>query len=158
MDTEYRLLASADSEAIIGFLRQAAGDTDYLPFSAAEIAESDYLYYRDSVLIGAFLSGRLAGVVQIIAPPLPRLRHRGTLFEAVLRDCWGKGIGSGLLSYAVEEAGRRGLSKIAVSLSSDNLRGKSFVLRHGFVSEGPDSRLFSIDGRYVDGERFSLIL
>ena len=158
MNTDYRKLRASDSDSIIDFLRRGGGDTDVLPCSASDISIDDYIYLRNSILCGAIADGTLAAVAEILTPALPRLRHRGTLLIAADKRFWGTGIAQHLLGFIIEEAREKGLRKLEVSIVDGNERGKAFVRRNGFVSEGKDSMLMQIDGRYVDGECFCLIL
>ena len=60
--------------------------------------------------------------------------------------------------FAVSEAKERGVKKLSLSVRKDNERAIGFYKRNGFVSEGSDPMLLYIDGEYVDGEHFGLIL
>ena len=77
---------------------------------------------------------------------------------AVRKEYWGKGIAQHILEAAIAEAERRGVRKIYLTVRADNERAKSFYKRNGFELSGTDRMLFFIDGDYIDGEQYELIL
>lgn len=167
MDTEYRMIRASDAPALLDFLRAVAGDTDNLAMSVADVdrmdESSEKLFIAEirrsqSIYAISITDGEISGTCEISIPQRLRMRHRGELAIAVRKQYWGTGIAQHLYDYAISEAKERGITKVSLSVRADNERAKAFYRRNGFVSEGMDTRLFSIDGEYVDGERFGLIL
>ena len=158
MNTDYRALRASDADEIVGFLRRVGGDTDFLPFSASDISFTDYLFFKNSILCGAIADGHLVAVAEILMPSIPRIRHTGTLILAADKSYWGTGIAQHLFEFAREEAKEKGIGKLQLSIVDANERGKAFARRNGFISEGSDTHMMYVDGQYVDGERFCLIL
>ena len=92
----------------------------------------------------------------VMLPSVGAKKER-TIWESGIRT-WDDFISSDIVPTMRPEAKERGITKVSLSVRADNERAKAFYRRNGFVSEGMDTRLFSIDGEYVDGERFGLIL
>ena len=168
MDIDYRTIRPDDAAMLADFIRTVSGDTDNLALSVADTADMDErgerlfiegLRNTPSVYAAAVSDGMIIGTCDIrISAGRARLRHRGEMAIAVRKDFWGRGIAQHLFEYAIYEARCRGVTKINLEIRSDNGRMRSFCLRNGFVSEGKDPRLFFIDGNYIDGERFGLVL
>ncbi len=78
---------------------------------------------------------------------------------AVHPDFRGRGVGSGLLAFAEEEARRRGLSRLALDVESHNGRARGVYERFGFcpVREVQSRQLNRAFG-FVGMERMEKVL
>jgi diamine N-acetyltransferase len=54
----------------------------------------------------------------------------------VLKEHHGVGIAHGLMDWVIEEAGRRGASRLYLTVFTDNHRARRFYDRYGFVAVG----------------------
>lgn len=167
MDTEYRLIRTGDAEALLDFMKAIAGDTDNLAYSVSDVEKlgdaDERIFIAElrntgSVYAISITDGRISGSCDIRISSKVRTRHRAELAIAVRKEYWGTGIAQHLLEFALSEAKERGVRKISLSVRSDNERAKAFYLRNGFVLEGPDPMLLCIDGEYIDGEHYGLLL
>ena len=168
MDTEYRIARSSDSASLLSFIKAVSGDTDNLSLSFSDAEKLDdnderlfvmELRKTPSVFAVAVTDGTVVGTCEIRASDAHvRTRHRGVLGIAVRKEYWGTGIAQHLLDFALAEAYERGVRKIVLTVRKDNERAIAFYKRNGFFEEGTDSMIFSIDGEYVDGLRFGLVL
>lgn len=168
MNTDFRIIREDDAPALIDFMTAIGGDTDNLTFSASDFASADQEAERfairemrkgRSVYAIAITDGKIIGSCTIhTSGDKPRIRHRAELAIAVRKEFWGTGVAQHLLEFSLAEARDRGITKINLEVRADNERAKTFYRRNGFLPEGTDSRLFYIDGSYVDGERFGLEL
>ena len=80
------------------------------------------------------------------------------MFMAVREEVRGRGVSTHLAEYAIDMAREKGIRKISISVVDSNEEGKAFLSRLGFISEGRDLRELNIDGSFVDGERFALLI
>lgn len=158
MNIDYRILRGRDASRIAEFLQSVGGDTDFLPFSASDVSATEEIYFSGLLLCGAIADGQIAAIAEVLAPSLPRMHHAGTLFLAAGKKYWGTGIAQHLFEFAKEEAREKGVRKLQLSIADDNHRAKAFVLRNGFTSEGRDVRMLAVDGKFIDGERYYLLL
>ena len=140
MEFEYRLVREEDASAYLDFFRSIAGESDNLACSSEEAdamsIEDERSFIRNSAASGWFsavavLDGRICGSCDI------RVSERERI---------------------VSEARRRGIRKISLTVRSDNERAKAFYRKNGFSFCGTDRMLFLIDGKYVDGQLYDLIL
>ncbi|MGN1021972.1 MAG: GNAT family N-acetyltransferase, partial [Lachnospiraceae bacterium] len=91
------------AEEFVDYLKQSAGETEFLiryPEEYADLTaekESTFLVGGredpDSLLIGVWVDGRLAGSGALSVTPRIKLRHRGEVSLALLRPYWGLGLG-----------------------------------------------------------------
>lgn len=65
-------------------------------------------------------------------------------------DAAGRGIGSGLLAAADQQARHRGLRRLELTVMADNLRALGLYLRGGFQVEGLRRQALARDGATVD--------
>jgi amino-acid N-acetyltransferase len=93
---------------------------------------------RDAVLahgLGVFIEGRyLAGIGAILPHPGENAGEIASLFA--LTRYVGEGVGSQIVRYAIDRAGREGLAYLFSCTTSD--RVEAFFLRHGFRRVSPD--------------------
>lgn len=81
----------------------------------------------------------------------PRMRHVGTIGMAVRDDWQGKGIGTALLEAALELADNwLGLTRLELTVFTDNKAGIALYEKFGFEVEGTHRRHAFRDGRFVD--------
>ena len=62
----------------------------------------------------------------------------------------GQGVGTRLMAALLEDADRRGLSRVELSVYADNERARRLYERAGFVVEGRSRRGSFRDGGYAD--------
>lgn len=81
----------------------------------------------------------------------PRRRHAGSLGMAVRDDWQGKGVGTALMWACVDLADNwLNLSRLELSVYTDNEPGIRLYQKFGFVIEGTQKRFAYRDGEYAD--------
>jgi [ribosomal protein S18]-alanine N-acetyltransferase len=125
-----REMTEADMPAIMALEQELFPEDAWTPqMFAAELAQpaSRRLYLvaeEGDALIGysgmMFTGGPEADVVTMAVAPA----------------CWGRGIGTALLTALVAEAGRRGCAEVLLEVREDNPRARQLYLRHGFAEIG----------------------
>jgi ribosomal protein S18 acetylase RimI-like enzyme len=138
---ELRRATAADLPALVALLaddelgaRREAADGDLTAYRAAfELVAADPAH----LLIAAVANGAIVGTLQLSF--LPGLSRRGALRAQiegvrVASSVRSRGVGEAMLSWAVEEAGRRGCA--LVQLTTDKARGDAhrFYERLGFLA------------------------
>ncbi len=151
---------SADAAALITFVQQVAGESDYLTFGPGEFTiseaeEAEFLAKlraaENQLCLVAELGGEIAGTLHFTAGQRPRVRHSGELGMSVRRPYWGLGIGSRLLEALIAWAASTGIiTKLNLRVRADNQRAIALYRRQGFIEEGRLSRGLFLNGRYYD--------
>jgi putative acetyltransferase len=126
-----------------------AREHKYLALIEAPPLEQSIAFYRD-VLANDFphfvaLHGRAVVGWCDVAPVFGHSRaHIGVL-------------GAALLQAAIDKSWARGLTRIALSVRTDNLNAKALYERFGFELEGTYRRANLIDGVYYDAHAMALL-
>ncbi len=163
----FRLVDENDAKEYLDFFKAVTSESDNL---ASNIAEVEKLSVDDersfikgmnesaSFSIAAFDGDRIIGSCDIRIAVRERLKHRAEMGIAVRKEYWGKGVAQSLLEKAIVEAAKRGVLKIQLTVREDNIRAKRLYIKNGFKLVGSDRMLFLIDGKYIDGEIYDLII
>ncbi len=159
----YRLVKENDASAYLEFFQSAASETDNLACSTREAEslivedERDFISNLNdsrSFSVIAAKDDSICGSYDIRIQNRERLRHRVEMGIAVRREYWGPGVAQHIL----EEAKRRGIRIISLTVRTDNKRAIAFCKRNDFEFSGVFRMLFCIGGNYVDGEQYELLL
>ena len=160
------MVRTADASLLLNLLLDASGDIDSLPQSPIEISDIEIQdaeavirsSSRTAVLSGAFSEGRMIGMCSITPMMEVRRKHCGEMYLVVRKELWNRGISTHLAEYAIDMAREKGIRKVSVSVADSNERAKAFLTRLGFHSEGRNERMLYVDGSFIDGERFALLI
>ena len=99
----------------------------------------------------ACVDGEVVGHLGLSANSRPRRRHVGSLGMAVRDDWQGQGVGSALLTAALELAdGWLKLTRLELTVYTDNLPAIKLYEKFGFVREGTHKQYAFRDGALVD--------
>ncbi len=157
---ELRQAQPQDAAAVLDFVHAVCAETDFLTFGPGEFEmtveqEAQFLSacleQEGSIYVLASIDGQIVGTMNFAAGRRPRTRHCGSFGISVLRKAWGQGVGTRLLEVLLDWARAGGvITKINLSVRTDNTRAIKLYERKGFVLEGTTSREMCIDGQYFD--------
>jgi putative acetyltransferase len=132
---------------------KAIAGTMQLPLPSAEawrkrLAEPPEGLYS----LVACVEGEVVGSIGLhTSPTRPRMRHVGSIGMAVRDDWQGKGVGTALMRAALDLADNwLGLTRVELTVYSDNAAGIALYEKFGFEVEGTHRRLVFRNGEYVD--------
>lgn len=96
-----------DVPGLIEYLRVSAGETEFLiryPEECGKYTEAAERAFVDRVnasgneaMLTAIVEGRVVGTCQVLWSGSIKTRHRAQVAIAILRDCWGQGLGRRLM-------------------------------------------------------------
>lgn len=99
------------------------------------------------------------GQIGIELNPRNRRKHVANIGMAVSENHQGQGVGSCLLSAAIELTTKwQQISRIELTVYTDNKAGISLYEKHGFVKEGEAKKYAFKDGVYADVFFMALII
>ena len=132
-----------------------AREKKFLAFTQAPPLEQSIAFYRGLQRAGAphFVALDGASVVGWVdvAPQVGESRaHIGTLGIALLPAVRHKGIGSRLMQAAIDQSWAKGLTRIELTVRTDNAKAKALYERFGFKQEGILRRSCLIENQYHD--------
>lgn len=104
--------------------------------------------------LGAFIEGRLAGIVTFVRESGPKTRHKSNIYGMYVSAAYrGKGIGRQLLEELIKETRKLdGVEQIALTVVQDNERAKALYAHMGFTVFGIEKNALKINEIYYDEE------
>lgn len=160
---EYRKPIKEDAKNMLEYLKQVGSESDNLTFGKEGLPftveqEEEYLDKLTSPCIVAIDDeGRIVGDGSLELG-CRRISHSAELGISVIKEYWGKGVGSTIMELLIKEAKDRGVTKINLKVRADNQRAKALYKKFGFVKEGYSTRMLKICDEYFDGEYWGLML
>ena len=103
-------------------------------------------------------SNRVVGWCDISRHFFPSHAHRGTLAMGIIPGYRGRGVGSRLITAALDQARRAGFIRIELSVRADNSTAIGLYEKIGFIREGIQRRSVLIDDRFFDTVNMALML
>lgn len=155
-----------DAAALIEYLRIIGGETDNLTFGAeglsvTEEEERKFLEKQNadgrSVMLSVWEDGRIIANAHIEAL-VRRLSHRASLGITVLKEAWGRGIGTAIMERLIAHAREQGIEIIELNVRRDNLRAIRLYEKFGFVKIATYPGFMKVDGRPIDCDLMNLYL
>jgi ribosomal protein S18 acetylase RimI-like enzyme len=152
MPVAIRLAGPEDAAALLSLQHRLDSQSSYMLLEPGErTQEPDRLAGPGGGFdLIAAEDGAMLGWLSAEVLPFRRARHTGYLVLGVDADAAGRGIGGGLLAEAAEEAERRGLRRLELTVMTDNLRALGLYLRSGFEVEGLRRQALVRNGAFVD--------
>ncbi len=132
---------------------KAAMGTLQLPLQSAEAWRRRLAEPPEGLfLLVACADGEVVGNLGLETfPNRPRIRHAGAIGMAVRDDWQGRGVGTALLGAALDLADNwLGLTRIELTVYTDNAAGIALYEKFGFEIEGTHRRYAFRDGGFVD--------
>jgi len=149
-----RRAEAGDAEAIHSTFcgPKAMAGTLQIPYASVEMWRKRLADFPpDDHLLVATIAGEVVGNLGLHAPKSPRRRHVGEIGMAVRDDRQRRGVGSALMTAAIELADRwLNLQRLELSVYTDNLAAMALYRKFGFTIEGTCRAYAFRDGQYVD--------
>lgn len=157
-----------DAKQILEYLKQVGSETDNLTFGKDGIPitvenEEDYLQTMANSLNDLYLlaieNDKIVGSCTLSSYKKERLKHRATIGISILKDMWGKKVGTKLLKETLEFAKNSfNIEIISLEVRSDNIRAINLYKKFGFEKIGKYTGLMKINGEYIDCDIMELKL
>ena len=109
-------------------------------------------------MLVALVGDTVVGNAIVERSRVARYSHRDEISITVLREYWGRGIGSRLMQMMIDFAKEVGIEILYLEARSDNLRALSLYEKFGFESIGIYKNFFKIEGKYYDATLMTLLL
>lgn len=153
-----RPAAGTESAALSAFFHRAGAETDFLSFSGADCPYSPEAcegFLRacareGNLLLLAYDGDALVGELSLTAPDRQRFTHTRELGIALLKDCCDRGLGTAMLTAALDSADRAGTDSVFLSVSRENARAMHLYEKLGFEVRGLYPRQSFYNGAFHD--------
>ncbi|MBQ9950559.1 MAG: GNAT family N-acetyltransferase [Clostridia bacterium] len=149
-----------DAQAMIDMMLGCYAETEFLSSTPEEfrVTVEDELRFMQrfeaserECMISAFADGKLIGNVSVRqVSGAKRMRHRANIGISVLKDYWGRGVGSMLMDAAIQTAESAGYAQIELEVAADNERAIRLYERFGFREYGRCPRALKRENGYAD--------
>jgi len=132
-----------------------AREKKYLAFLQAPPFDETYAFYRnilanDLCQVIAVQDSVVVGWCDVLPTHGEARAHVGTLGIAVHPRLRGRGIGTKLIEAGISKAWEKGLTRIELTVRTDNTKAKALYERFAFTVEGINRNAFLVDGEYFD--------
>jgi L-amino acid N-acyltransferase YncA len=113
-----------------------------------------------STFWGAFVDGRLLGIVGLTREPRRKNAHKADIVAMyVAPESGRRGLGRQLLQAVIDHARNvAGLEQLVLSVTRSNHAAAELYRTTGFVTFGVEPRAIKVAGEYFDKERMILFL
>ena len=145
-----------------GALDAIAREGRYLAFLQAPPEEEAFAFYRSIMervcthFVGVF-EGQVVGWCDVLPAHGEARAHVGILGVGLLPAFRGCGNGAALMGAAIERAWDKGLTRIELTVRTDNLRAKRLYERLGFTVEGTHRQAFRVGSQSFDSISMALL-
>ena len=150
-----RPTAPEDSEMMIHYMKDTAGETEYLlryPDEVTYTVEAEreilgrILDDPSSVMMVAIVDGRVAGNCSISGIGSKRkILHRCSMAIALYREFWHLGIGTAMIACLAELAREIGYQQMDLEVVEENTQAQALYAKCGFSESGRRHRALRFD-------------
>lgn len=159
---------AADAPALLVYLNEVAGESEYLGFGGGEFEKDEEEEARfleekkespNSLFLLALINDEIVGELGYSGGHRQRTQHTGEMGVTVRKEHWGQGIASMLIDALIFWAERAAVvTKIDLLVRADNERAIRLYERKGFEREGRIRRSLCIRDTYHDTLAMGLCL
>lgn len=134
----------------------------YLAFTEAPAEDEAFAFYRtvlsnDLIFSVALVDGQVSGWCDVLPVAGQARSHLGVLGMGLLPPVRGHGVGRPLIRHAIDRAWAKGLTRIELTVRTDNVNAIALYERMGFVAEGLQHNAYRVDGKYYDVHAMALL-
>lgn len=131
-----------DAEAMLGYLRGCAAETEFIiryPEECTETLEQERDFLQrmtddeNTLMIVCEVEGEIAGTCQLSLNRRVKVRHKASVGIAVRQQYWNLGIGTEMLSALVAVAREKNLMFLELEFIEGNERGRHLYEKMGFA-------------------------
>lgn len=154
-----REISIKDVEPLTTLMKQVFDESDYMLYDPGEYMPSleNVISHIEAVITSPYLTilvaeneQQLVGYLTVTTQKLHRIEHHAQISMAVLREFQGQGIGFDLLRQCKTWCQERGITRISLTVVTENKVAIHLYERAGFKIEGEMHHTLKIHGRYYN--------
>ncbi len=142
-----------DARQIIECMQSVMDEKIYLVgeyYLLTERGEQERLKNPDELTLVCEVNGKIVGVLTLQRGFYKKNRHTANLGIAIMSGYRGIGIGTRMITQAIQWAREHGIEKVNLEVFSTNINAINIYKHIGFEIEGIRKKQFIINGSYVD--------
>ena len=141
----FRSPRKEDAAELLAYLRQTADETDFLlryPEEITMTVEQEETFIErlnqseNNYMIICLVDGKHAGNCSLQLNVKRKVRHRGEVAIALVKECWGMGIGTLMFEEMIRLAREHGKTQLELGMVDGNERGLALYRKMGFREYG----------------------
>ena len=141
----FRSPRKEDAAALLDYLRKTAEETDFVlryPDEVTMTLEQEEAFIErinqsaNSYMIICLVDGKHAGNCSMQFHDKRKVRHRGEVAIALVKEFWGMGIGTFMFEEMLQLAREYGASQLELGMVDGNERGLALYRKMGFREYG----------------------
>ncbi len=150
----FRSPKAEDGALMLENLKTISEETDFIlryPDEWNETIEDEARFLQeinlsdDTLMIVCCLNGRIIGSCTIYFNKFRKERHRASISLAVLKEYWGKGIGTLMIDELISVAKNQGVTQLELDYFEGNERARSLYIKAGFIQTGEIPNAIKLD-------------
>ncbi|MGX1265382.1 RimJ/RimL family protein N-acetyltransferase [Rossellomorea marisflavi] len=153
----FRRVHPEDSRKIVRLMKEVEKTSPYMMMEGGERKTTPEQFKsflerigNTSTILAAEESGEFVGYVMILTESTRKTSHRAYMVIGIREDWRGKGLGKSLIWEGIQWAKERSLTRLELTVVTDNKPAIALYKRMGFVIEGTKRQSLYIDGQYHD--------
>ena len=156
----FRSPRKEDAAELLNYLRKTAEETDFVlryPDEITMTVEQEEMFIErinqseNSYMILCLVDGRHAGNCSMQFHDKRKVRHRGEVAIALVKEFWGMGIGTFMFEEMIRIAQEQGKTQLELGMVDGNERGLALYRKMGFREYGRLPNAFQLkDGSMRD--------
>ena len=159
MQIIYREASMSDAENLLEHIHSVSSQTDNLSFGKDDFNISPekearfidrFAKSERDIMLVALDGDRVVGNGIIEREKIKRFSHRAELSITVLREYWGRGIGTRLMEMMIDFCKSSGVHSISLYVRADNIGAISLYKKFGFETVGTYKDYFLIKNEMFD--------
>lgn len=154
-----RSIETEDARPYINLLEEIYNETDYLPY-ASETRQltvqgvrkmmGEWRKAKNSTVLLCIFNGQFAGYLALTGDNASRRQHVAHIEIGVKKSFKKQGVATSLLQTAEQWALDRNITRLELSVCSQNEASAQFFAKHNFIVEGTRHQSMFINDTFVD--------
>ena len=159
MSIVYREARPDDASELLQHVQAVGAETDNLSygkdtFLISPEREAKFInrFYKSKsdVMLVALSGDTVVGNAIVERSKVARYNHRAEISITVLKEFWGRGIGSELMRLMIDFSRKTGIEVLYLEVRADNARAIALYEKFGFEGIGVYKDFFKIDEKHYD--------
>lgn len=149
-----------DAYEILMYLKKVGAESNFLTFGAEgagiDVKKEEDIIKRykiapNSVMLVGTVGRKLASVASLTSGEKSRLAHNSEIGISVLKEFWGLGVGTIMMTELIDFAKSTGFLKVIhLSVMSENERAIALYKKLGFEETGYHKSFSKIENKFMD--------